>query len=97
MAETCTVVRFSKDPSTVHIDNLKQHAESLDKLVETQVFGAFYVICIALSIATYVLDIALTSILLYLYYANGYGVYFALTLTFVVLPAIFMTAFSMRW
>lgn len=97
MAETCTVVRFSKDPSTARIENLKQN-DSSDKMCEAQqTFGFFYVICIALSIITYVLDLALACILLYFYSVQGYGVYFALTLTFVLVPAIFMTAISMRW
>lgn len=97
MAETCTVVRFSKDPSLARIENLKQN-ESSDKICETQqTFGVFYVICIALSIITYIVDLTFACILLYFYSTKGYGVYFALTLTFVLVPALFMTAFSMRW
>ncbi|KAF5274141.1 hypothetical protein FQR65_LT04539 [Abscondita terminalis] len=97
MAETCTVVRFSKDPSLVRIDNLKQN-DSSDKLSEmSQSFGAFYMICISLSIITYVLDLVLACILLHFYSVKGYGLYFALTLTFILVPALIMTAVSMRW
>lgn len=99
MAEDCTVVRFSAEPSTARIENLKHHQnDSTDKITETyQTFGVFYVICIALSIITYVLDLVLACILLYFYSVHGQGVYFGLTLTFVLVPALFMTAFSLRW
>lgn len=97
MAEDCTVVRFSAEPSTARIENLKQN-DSADKMTETnQTFGVFYVICIALSIITYVLDIVLACILLYFYSVHAQGVNFGLTLTFVLVPALFMTAFSLRW
>ncbi|KAJ8962536.1 hypothetical protein NQ318_000928 [Aromia moschata] len=98
MAEDCTVVRFSRDPSLATIDNLKQQNDASDKFTENgQHFGAFYAICIGLSIITYVLDLVLACILLYFYSVNGHGFYFALTLTFVVLPALFMTTVSLRW
>lgn len=96
MAEDCTVVRFSRDPSSARIENLKQ-VDSPDKLDPNQNFGAFYVICIALSIITYVLDLALACILLYFYSQGGHGLYFTLTLSFVLLPALLMTAFNFRW
>ncbi|XP_031347050.1 XK-related protein 4-like [Photinus pyralis] len=96
MAETCTVVRFSKD-SLVRIDNLKQN-DSSDKLSEMQrTFGIFYMICISLSIITYIADLVLACILLYFYSVKGYGLYFTLTLTFLLLPALIMNAVSMRW
>lgn len=92
------MVRFSAEPSTVRIENLKQQNDSTDKITESnQTFGVFYVICIALSIITYVLDLVLACILLYFYSIHGQGVYFGLTLTFVLVPALFMTAFSLRW
>ncbi|XP_056639007.1 XK-related protein 6-like [Diorhabda sublineata] len=96
MAEDCTVVRFSRDSSLAKIENLKQ-GENPDKFSECGRFGAFYVVCIALSIITYVLDLVLACILLYFYSINGYGLYFALTLTFFIIPAIIMTTISFRW
>ncbi|KAG5884623.1 hypothetical protein JTB14_023818 [Gonioctena quinquepunctata] len=96
MADDCTVVRFSREPSLAKIENLKQ-GENPDKFADCGRFGVFYSICIALSIITYVLDLVLACILLYFYSINGYGLYFALTLTFVIIPALFMTAFSFRW
>ncbi|XP_018321466.1 XK-related protein 6 [Agrilus planipennis] len=96
MAEDCTVVRFSKDHSTARIENYKNN-DSPDRLSDTVYFGTFYVICVIFSIFSYVADLTLACFLLYFYSVNGYGVYFALTLTFVVMPAIILTAFNMRW
>lgn len=98
MADDCTVVRFSSsDPSTARIETLKTN-ENGDKVIDQPLdFGVFYVVCILLSICTYVLDYIFACWLLYHYSNNGQGLYFALTLTFIVLPAILMTAFSMRW
>ncbi|CAH1117179.1 unnamed protein product [Phaedon cochleariae] len=96
MAENCTVVRFSREPSLAKIENLKQN-ENPEKFSECGRFSIFYAICIALSIITYVLDLVLACILLYFYSVNGHGVYFALTLTFVIIPALIMTTVSFRW
>ncbi|XP_049817697.1 XK-related protein 6 [Aethina tumida] len=97
MAEDCTVVKFSRDPSLARIENLKQ-TDNVDKFAENEHnFGVFYVTCIALSIITYVLDIALACILLYVYYVNQYRVDFALTVSFMLLSALFTTAISLRW
>ncbi|XP_022912980.1 XK-related protein 6-like [Onthophagus taurus] len=106
--EDCTVVRFSGEPSTVRIENLKRNndfdkttssttATTTPTSTDGQKFGLFYVICIALSIVTYVFDLVLACFLLYFYTVNGNVVYFALTLTFIVVPALFITAFSLRW
>ncbi|XP_060529521.1 XK-related protein 7-like [Cylas formicarius] len=97
MADDCTVVRFSREPSLARIDNLKIN-DSPDKITEnSHIFGPFYVSCVLLSIITYIADLALTIILLYFYSIQGHGVYFALTLTFVLLPAICITTVSFRW
>lgn len=96
MADECTVVRFTRDSSTARIETLKN--DSPDKLTDTNFyFGAFYVICVALSIITYVLDLVLAGVLLYFYSVQKEGVFFALTLAFVLIPALLMTAFSLRW
>lgn len=97
MAEECQVVRFSREPSLAKIENLKQNVESPDKFTENGHFGFFYVICIGLSIVTYILDLVLACFLLYFYSVNGNGVYFALTLTFLIIPALIMSTVSLRW
>lgn len=97
MAEECTVVRFTSEPSLANIENLKQQGDSPDKFSDNGRFGLLSAVCIALSILTYVLDLTLACILLYFYSVKGYGLYFALTLTFVIFPALFMTTVSLRW
>lgn len=97
MAEECQVVRFSRETSLAKIENLKQNVESPDKFTESGHFGLFYAICIGLSIITYVLDLVLACFLLYFYSVNGNGVYFALTLTFLIIPALIMSTVSLRW
>lgn len=97
MADDCTVVRFSNESHSARIESLKSN-DNGDKMSDSvPEFGLFYVLCISLSIVTYVLDYILACWLLYYYSVNGQGLYLALTLTFIVLPAIMMTAFSMRW
>nr|XP_023015507.1 XK-related protein 6-like [Leptinotarsa decemlineata] len=96
MADDCTVVRFSREPSLAKIENLKP-SDNVDKFTDSGHFDVFYVVCIALSIITYVLDIVLACFLLYFYFISGHGLYFALTLTFLIIPAFFMTTFSFRW
>lgn len=94
------VVHFSRDPSLANIENMKQHqSESPDKFSDSgkQTFDVFYVICIVLSIITYIVDLALTCVLLYYYSLYGFGKYFALTLTFLLVPALFVTTVSLRW
>lgn len=96
MAEDCTVVRFSREPSLANIENLKQ-GDSPEKISDCGHFGVFYMICLALSIITYILDLVLACSLLYFYSINGNAVYFALTLTFVITPALIITTLSLRW
>lgn len=96
MAEKCTVVRFSREPSLANIENVKQ-GEATEKFSDCGHFGVFYVICLVLSIITYVLDLLLACMLLYYYSINGNTVYFALTLTFVIIPALMITTLSLRW
>lgn len=97
MGEECTVVRFTREPSLARIETLKN--DNQDKYCNNEMngFGVFYVICVALSMVTYVLDVFFACLLLYFYSVNRHGAYFALTLTFVLLPAIVMTAVSLRW
>ncbi|KAL3288720.1 hypothetical protein HHI36_003155 [Cryptolaemus montrouzieri] len=97
MSESFTVVRFSRDSSLAKIESLK-YCDAPDKVCENvHTFGIFYVICIALSIITYIVDLILACLLLYYYSINGYGLYFAITLTFTLVPAILMTTISLRW
>lgn len=94
MSEDCTVVRFSREPSSARIENLKQNDFPEKNYTD---FGGFYVTCVLLSVITYIADLVLVCVLLYFYSIDGHGVYFALTLSFLLVPALLMTAFNFRW
>ncbi|XP_044746132.1 XK-related protein 4-like [Coccinella septempunctata] len=97
MSENFTVVRFSRDSSLAKIESLK-YCETPDKVCENvHNFGIFHVICIALSIITYFVDLILAVLLLYYFSIHQYGTYFAITLTFTLVPAMLMTTVSLRW
>lgn len=101
--EQVAVVRFSRDPGTARIETLKSatdyHASDTAKVLEypPEPFGPFSVICIAFSIVTYVLDLGLVCFLLYLYIDQKEMTLFFITLIFVLVPAILMSAISFRW
>lgn len=88
-------MRFSREPSSARIENLKQTDSTAAE--KTSDFGGFYVTCVLLSVITYVADLVLACVLLYFYSIDGHGVYFALTLSFLLVPALLMTAFNFRW
>ncbi|XP_034230394.1 XK-related protein 4-like [Thrips palmi] len=60
-------------------------------------FGFYYLTCHLLSISTYLIDHGFSCWLAYQYHTQGQETYFALTITFVVMPALISTGFSMRW
>lgn len=62
-----------------------------------QKFGFYYLTCHLLSIATYLVDHCFSCWLAYQYHVQGQETYFALTITFLILPALISTGFSMRW
>ncbi|KAF7281540.1 XK-related protein 6-like [Rhynchophorus ferrugineus] len=96
MTESCTV-NFSRETSLARIENIKP-SDIGGKLSENQHnFGLLYLCCIILSIITYVADLILTIILLYFYYVQSQGLYFALTLTFVLISALCMSTVSLKW
>lgn len=98
MSEDCTVVRFSREPSSARIENLKQtDIGNCYPEKNYSEFGAFYVTCVLFSVITYIADLVLVCVLLYFYSVDGHGVYFALTLSFLLVPALLMTAFNFRW
>lgn len=96
MSEDCTVVRFSREPSSARIENLKPTDSGYPEKNHVD-FGGFYVTCVLFSVITYIADLVLVCVLLYFYSIDGHGVYFALTLSFLIVPALLMTAFNFRW
>ncbi|XP_067006507.2 XK-related protein 4 [Anabrus simplex] len=97
MAE-CVVVKFSSESLGTQVEDFSSNTQDEpDKSTKTPMFGVYHIVCLTLSIATYLLDIGFDSWLAYFYYIQGQGAYFALTITFMIIPALITTAFSMRW
>ena len=97
MAE-CVVVKFSNDSVRTRTDDLSNNvSEDCHIQAHNCDFGLYHVICLLLSITTFALDVGFDCWLAYFYYREGQGAYFALTVTFLIFPAIITTAFSLRW
>jgi hypothetical protein len=97
MAE-CVVVNFSTDSVRIRTEDISNNvSDEVHIQPGGSVFGVYHIICVLLSITTFVLDVGFDSWLAYLYYRQGQGVYFALTVTFIIFPALITTAFSLRW
>ncbi|XP_063218079.1 XK-related protein 4-like [Bacillus rossius redtenbacheri] len=97
MAES-VVVRFSSENIGARIEDGSNNAvDELDGETKSSAFGIYHTVCIALSIITYVVDVALDCWLANFYHVHRQGAYFALTVTFIVFSALVTTAFSMRW
>jgi hypothetical protein len=97
MAE-CVVVKFSSDSVRIRNDDLSNNVSDEGHFQTSgSVFGVYHIICLLLSITTFVLDVGFDSWLAYFYYRQGQGTYFALTVTFLIFPALITTAFSLRW
>ena len=93
----CVVVKFSSISAASMQDNVQQTSDMDTNNLKGTNFGVYNFLCLFLSIVTYTLDVAFNCWLAYVYYTLGFGVYFALTVTFIVFPALITTAFSMRW
>lgn len=97
MAE-CVVVNFSSDSVRIRTDDLSNNVSEESHIQPGRsVFGIYHIICLLLSITTFALDVGFDSWLAYFYYRQGQGAYFALTVTFLIFPALITTAFSLRW
>jgi len=73
------------------------YEDQVDALPETLRFSWFDVICIIFSMSTYIFDMGMDLYVAYVYYTTGYILYFIITLVFVIIPSVTMTAFSLRW
>lgn len=74
-----------------------QCEDQTDGIPESLRFNWFDILCIILSITTYVVDLGMDIYVSYVYYCSGYYWYFALALIFIIIPSVSMTAFSLRW
>jgi len=92
------VVKFASDSVRVRTQEVGNNVSDEGHIQTTgSEFGVYHIICLLLSITTFVLDVGFDSWLAYFYYRQGQGAYFALTLTFLIFPALITTAFSLRW
>lgn len=92
------MVKFSSDSVRVRTEEVGNNVSDESHIQTTgSVFGVYHIICLLLSITTFALDVGFDSWLAYFYYRQGQGAYFALTLTFLIFPALITTAFSLRW
>jgi hypothetical protein len=71
--------------------------DATDALPELLRFSLFDIFCILFSMVTYAVDLAMDLYVAYVYYDSAYIGYFVLTLVFVIIPSVTMTAFSLRW
>lgn len=60
-------------------------------------FSLFDAVGIILSVLSFLFDTGMDIAVAYLHYTNGDIVYFILTLIFIIVPALTMTCFSIRW
>ncbi|XP_026281255.1 XK-related protein 7 [Frankliniella occidentalis] len=74
-----------------------RHSEENGKMASSLKFGFYYITCHLLSIVTYLVDHSFSCWLAYQYHVQEQETYFALTVTFIVLPALISTGISMRW
>ncbi len=87
-------VRFSSNPLKIDTEPGKYKTENLYTEPE---FSLFYALCFVISIATFVADMGLHCWLAYSFHARGEILYFFLTVTFIIVPSMVSTGFSMRW
>lgn len=78
-------------------------ADEVDALPKELRYSNFDLLCTVISILTYLFDLAMdVTVALYFYHLGvSHGVYhywyFGLTITFILLPSLTMTGFSLRW
>lgn len=98
MASEGTVVKFvaGKELSFMESENSFKKSES-SKVFKEFHLPRFYVFNLVFSICTFLLDLYFHCKVAYEYSVRGQHVFFALTLAFIVIPALITTAFSMRW
>lgn len=88
------VVRFNSATLTLVPEPEKCKHESLFTDPD---FGLFYGLCFIISIMTFIMDLSMHCWLAYVYHTRRELLYFLLTVTFIIIPTIVSTGFSMRW
>ncbi|XP_065200156.1 XK-related protein 7-like [Planococcus citri] len=91
------MVRFNSITLKAEPDSERNNNKQNDALYSEADFGFFYAVCFVISIITFAVDILLHCWLAYLFYMKTEMLYFVLTITFIIVPSIVSTGFSMRW
>lgn len=90
-----SVVKFTSAKESTQIETGVDFKR--DDIVKEFHLSKFYIFNLSFSIFTFILDLYFHCKLAYVYSTTNQHVFFALTLVFIVFPALVTTAFSMRW
>lgn len=90
------MVRFNSITLKADPDSERNNKQN-DSMYSEADFGVLYAICFLLSIMTFAADIIMHCWLAYLFHLKREVLYFVLTVTFIIIPSIVSTGFSMRW
>lgn len=88
------IVRFNSN--SLKIDSEPEKCKN-ESLYSDPDFGLFYMLCFLISIVTFISDITMHCWLAYIFHVKSEVLYFFLTITFIIVPSIVSTGFSMRW
>lgn len=98
MASEGSVVKFTSAKELTQIETPSEFKkEDNVKVFKEFHLPRFYVFNLLFSIFTFILDLYFQCKLAFVYSKSDHPEYFALTLVFIVVPALVTTAFSMRW
>ena len=94
-----------KNDSEGNVTDIINHAESqrphvfdqANESPDTMQFTGFDIFLLIFSMTTYLVDLGMDIYVACMYYKTGYISYASLTLVFVIVPALIMSAFSLRW
>lgn len=90
------MVRFNSITLKAEPDSERNNKRNDPSCCEAD-FGFFYALCFLISIITFAADIIMHCWLAYLFHLRREILYFILTVTFIIVPSIVSTGFSMRW
>lgn len=92
---TVRTVRFNS--ATLKVEDTEKISKSYESQIFEPDFGLFYAFCFLISIVTFMADIIMHCWLAYLFHLKREILFFILTVTFIIIPSIVSTGFSMRW
>lgn len=96
-AEEEHIVRYNKSTVRVNIELNRNTEKYIEETRLQSDFGLFYGFCLLASIVTFLADMYMHCWLAYIFYEKKEFLYFILTATFIIIPSVISTGFSMRW